>query len=554
MKKIKLQQIIDDNISIKKHQRDLSWGWTAVIWLAYVLSEGDHRKVAVREYIRGMQYSLSKLTGQKINELDFADDRLTNLLGYLSDKKSWEAIEKSLSENSIEVHELPKKIARVDATTASGYHKPIENGLFQFGNSKDDPNRPQLKIMTGSLDPLGMPLASDVVSGEKADDGLYVPIINRIHSILSRSGVLYIGDCKLSSFDNRLHIRGKIEGHYLCPLPNTGKIPEQMQTWINDGNKKDDNDALIKYTVINKKGEEVLKAKGYELEREQSGRLDEKKIIWKERVLVVKSPAHERQQVKGLQRRIENAEKETYALTPPRGPGKRQIVDEAILIEKRKAIFKKHRVEKYLTCEYEKEVERKEKYVGRGRGGKDRKTIIEERVRYQVTNIIRNTEAIKSTKKTFGWKAFVTDVSKERLDFISIVKSYRKQYSVERIFNRLKSRLNIAPFYVKRDDQAKGMAQFLTIGVRIYTLIEFVARRSLKKSGEKLIGLHLENPKKASDIPTCEKILKAFKKITLTIIDNENNTQKHLTPLSKLQENILRHLGIDAAIYINLQI
>ena len=33
-------------------------------------------------------------------------------------------------------------------------------------------------------------------------------------------------------------------------------------------------------------------------------------------------------------------------------------------------------------------------------------------------------------------------------------------------FNMLKSRLNIAPFFVKRKDQVKGITHFLTLGVR----------------------------------------------------------------------------------------
>jgi len=49
-----IQEAIDKYIAVQKNQRDLSWGWTAVIWLAYILSEGDHRKVAVQEYIAGM--------------------------------------------------------------------------------------------------------------------------------------------------------------------------------------------------------------------------------------------------------------------------------------------------------------------------------------------------------------------------------------------------------------------------------------------------------------------------------------------------------------------
>ena len=37
-------------------------GWTAVIWLAYILTEGDHRKVSVEAYITGMQHTLSHLS------------------------------------------------------------------------------------------------------------------------------------------------------------------------------------------------------------------------------------------------------------------------------------------------------------------------------------------------------------------------------------------------------------------------------------------------------------------------------------------------------------
>ena len=42
----------------------------------------------------------------------------------------------------------------------------------------------------GSLDLLGMPLSTDVLSGERADDGLYIPIIDRIRSGLNKSGLL----------------------------------------------------------------------------------------------------------------------------------------------------------------------------------------------------------------------------------------------------------------------------------------------------------------------------------------------------------------------------
>jgi len=60
--------------------------------------------------------------------------------------------------------------------------------------------------MMAGLNPLGMPLALVVVSGETADDGLYVPIIKRVDESLNKVGLLYVGDCKMSAFETRTYI------------------------------------------------------------------------------------------------------------------------------------------------------------------------------------------------------------------------------------------------------------------------------------------------------------------------------------------------------------
>jgi len=87
MVKMGLQEVLDRHIPRHWKQRGLSWGWTAVNWLAYILMEGDHRKVSVEGYIQGMQETLSQLTGQAIEPLDFSDARLAHLLKYLSKRK-----------------------------------------------------------------------------------------------------------------------------------------------------------------------------------------------------------------------------------------------------------------------------------------------------------------------------------------------------------------------------------------------------------------------------------------------------------------------------------
>ena len=97
-----------------------------------------------------------------------------------------------------------------------------------------DPTRPQIKVMMGALEPLGMPLATDVLSGERADDGLYIPIIKRIEAGLSSGRLLFVGDCKMSALATRAYMAER-QHAYLAPLPLTGGTAEAMAQWIDEG-------------------------------------------------------------------------------------------------------------------------------------------------------------------------------------------------------------------------------------------------------------------------------------------------------------------------------
>src|SRR6266851_5571285 len=325
-----LVEVLDRHLPRHWKQRRGSWGGTAVIWLASILTEGDHRKVSVEAYITGMHHTLSHLSGQRIEPLDCSDDRLSHLLTHLSNPTSWHALEQDLNACSREVHALSQDVIRCDATTVSGDHDVTDGGLWQFGHSKDDPTRPQIKVMIGSLDPLGMPLATDVLSGERADDGLYIPIIERIRSGLNKTGLLFVGDCKMSALDTRAYL-ARHQDWYLSPLPLTGATAEAMDAWITAGVTQGEAGALVRIGRTNDRGHEVLAAEGYEFERTCGAPVGD--MAWSERVLVLRSPIHADQQATGLETRLRHAETQLTALTPPRGRGKRQITDEATLVE-----------------------------------------------------------------------------------------------------------------------------------------------------------------------------------------------------------------------------
>src|SRR5437660_8368308 len=277
MQQMDLPSILDRHLPRHWLQQGLSWGWTATIWLAHIVSQGDHRKLTVREWVRQAHSTLQRVTGLEIRETDFTDDRLTIVLRHLSDATRWQASEQELGQHLVRVYDLEEQPIRVDATTVSGYRNWGEDSLWQFGYSKDDPTLRQIKAMMATLDPLALPLALEVVSGEHADDPLYVPIIDRVLACLGRQGLLFVGDCKMSALATRAHLEAQ-QQYYLTPLALVGETAELLPAWIEAAVKQ--GDGLT--SVLSEDGEQVL-AQGYELSRRSvSGELS-----WEERSPVV---------------------------------------------------------------------------------------------------------------------------------------------------------------------------------------------------------------------------------------------------------------------------
>jgi len=137
-----------------------------------------------------------------------------------------------------------------------------------------------------------------------------------------------------------------------------------------------------------------------------------------------------------------------------------------------------------------------------------------------------------------------------RLSLTDAVSCYRQEWQPEHGFHRLKGGLlAIMPLYLRDDERIRGLLLLLGIALRVLTLTEFVARRDLAATGEKLKGLYAGNPNRATDQPTAERLLQAFDNITLYRFETENQTQYEVTPLSPLQRRILKALGIPTSVY-----
>ena len=541
-----ISELLDEHFEQHGNWQGISFGKMMTGWLGHILSEGDHRLNRAQDWAGKRLETLRSCLGMELEALDFSDDKLALGLDLLSNDEHWAAFESDLNRRTIRVYDLQQKCVRIDTTTASGYWNVTEDGLFQLGHSKDHrPDLPQLKVVLATLDPLAMPVATLVVRGEKADDPLYIPAIDQVRKGLDRRGLLYIGDCKLMSLATRTHLEAD-KDRYLGPF-STVQIPQSvLDTYLEPVWSGQQALMTIERQSTTGKLEQI--AEGYEICLAQTATIKDEEITWNERRLVIRSLAHAKAAENALFSRLEKAQIALEALTA-RKQGKELISEPEVLNQMVEAILQKYEIAGLLQAEVTEEVRERQmrKYKDRPAGIRiDRKLVL-------VT--IRDEAAIQKAIFRLGWRVYGTNAPENELSLQQAVLAYREEYLVERCFGRLKGKpLSLTPMYLQDDQRATGLTRLLSIGLRVLTLFEHVARSHLEAKGEKLSGLYFGNPTRATSRPTTEAMLQAFKDIFLNFVIVGDQTYRIISPLSQLQQQILNLLDLPASIYDNLSV
>jgi transposase len=538
--------LLNESFDIHSNWQGLSFGWLVAGWLSHILSEADHRMNHVQPWAERRQEALRACTGQPVRALDFSDDRLSNVLRNLSDDEQWTTFESRLNRNLLRVYTLKPGRVRIDTTSCSGYWQVSSEGLFQFGYSKDRrPDLPQVKVVLSALDPMGMPAATEVVAGNRADDPLYIPAVKRVREGLGQKGLLYIGDSKMGAIETRAFVQAG-EDHYLCPLSKVQLPEEQLAGYLESVWKEEQ--ALTDIYRDKVDGDQELIAKGYERSLELTATVDGESVTWAERRLVIRSLKQARAAETRLRKRLQKAQVALRALNE-RGRGKKRYDTVAELRQAAESLMEKHKVQGLLRLDFQ--VISHQRKV-RGYRERPTRTVVERELRLEVSV---DEVAVEETLRRKGWRVYATNAPAGQLPLAQAVLAYRSQYLVERGCGRLKGRpLSVTPMYLQRDDHATGLIRLLSIALRILTLLEFLVRRALAQEEAELAGLYAGNPKRATARPTAERILEAFEYITLTVIREPPRTLRHITPLSVLQRRILHLLDFSPDIYTRLYV
>jgi len=539
-----IAELLDEYFKPHGNWEGTSLGWTTAVWLTHMVSEGDHRMNQVQGWVAQRVQTLQGCTGQEVREQSWSDDRLALVLDALAQPEVWQRFEAALNQRLIRVYQLQPQRVRLDSTTASGYWSVTEDGLFQLGYSKDHrPDLPQLKVMLSALDPLGLPLVTQVVAGKAADDPLCIPAIQQVSQSLPEHGVLYVGDCKMAAMSTRAYVQAQGD-YYLCPLAQTQLPAQELDRYLQPvwGGEQQ---VIAVHRAKTEEEDEVI-AQGFEQSVVCSANVAGQSVSWGERQVLVRSVKLATAATAALHARLSKAQAALAQLNDHK-QGKKVYHDADSLQHAAQALCKHHQVEGLLRLQIEEQVSER---AVRAYGSSSAEIRVERSWHLQSEV---DEAAVSAAIRRLGWRVYVTNHPQQTLSLEQAVLAYREEYLVERGFGRLKGKpLSLSPMYVQSDQRATGLIHLLSLALRLLTVVEWRCRQRLADQQESVAGLYAGNPKRTTRRPTAEALLQAFRLIHLSVVTLGQQTHRHMTPLSELQQRILVLLGVSTALYDRL--
>jgi transposase len=518
-----------------------NWGGASVgtvlsIWLSHILQERDHTMVAVRDWVADRDQTINALLDITLRETDCTDDRLATILTMLGDPTTQATLDAALLQHWVRVYHLPTETVRLDSTSVSLYHDDVADAsLLQHGWSKDHrPDLRQFKLMLATLDPLGLPICGQSVAGNRSDNPLYVPAYDAAVAALGTTEVLIVGDSKMSD----LPTRGHMVAHGSCYLGAYRPIhaSAEITGWVDAALAHADTWVPME-TVDRRTGEVQRDAVIDPFDRTQTwvDPTTQQAHTWTERVLVVRATAYQA----GLRRLREQAlarlTPDLLTLAQPPVRGRKRYLQEADLA----AVIAKRIAEAKLDGV----VQTKLAPIALRDGT----------TAWVLAAVWVDRAAWQAMVDRLGWQVYVTNTTVEQYDVPSLVAAYHQQPVHERTFSRLKTRnLQLRPVFVRDETRISGLVWLLCLALRVLVLTEQRLRAALQDQGAALVGLNPASRTQATTTPTTERVIRAFRNLTVTILTGAGWEQRHVSSLNDTQQQILALLGLPSDLYARL--
>jgi transposase len=553
--KMQVHTIIDTIWPTHGNWQGLSFGQLAVLFLTYVIQRRTHNLSKMEAWLVQHHTVLEHLTGWSLGPKEATDDRLGILLETLgAQEAAGYEMQRQLSQRQIQAFALPTQVARYDTTSFSVHHAPAQPGeephaWLRFGYSKDHrPDLLQFKQGLGTLDPAGVPLFTQTLSGEVADDGLYVRAWQEMRRTIGHPVFLFVADCKAASQETRASIAAG-QGRYLFPLPLTGHTPR----WLAEQVQQHTAQPIVFPHVRDPQGHPKRYGQGFVVERQQCSKArdgaPQPPYEWTEQCFITRSEAHAKRQQQALEERLRRTEQTLQRLRP------QPQESAAAFAGRAQQVLEAQQTTECFSLSVQEEVREQKRYLRRGRPTAQTpcEIITDSQLALRVQ---RQPQAIEQAQQRAGWRVYVSNTTAAQMSLTQAMVYYREEWQVEHGVHRFKQgSLPALPLAVRLPERIRGLMLLLFVALQALTLLEFVSRRSLAQQQTTIAGLFPGNPQRQTERPSAEQLLAAFDHLHLIVVQEEGDeppTTRRCSlhePLSPLQLQILDLLQLSPNIY-----
>jgi transposase len=397
------------------------------------------------------------------------------------------------------------------------------------GHSKE--RRPDLKQLVYSLCVTAdgaVPVHFKAYDGNQTDDGIHLETWNRLRTLLQHPRFIYVADCKLCTEKNLRTIDAE-RGFFVTIVPKTRSEVATFTDAVLAGDVRWE-EILRKRADRDEKAFDVIEcAVGpYHLREGFT-------LHWYRSSQTKKRDEHDRNE------RIERTRErlETLDLKRMRGPK-----TEAAIRKRVDQILAQHHAEEWIAVEVKWDAVERFKAITRGKPTADTtfRRIIQHVPRLHVSTKAENIAQSAAMDGIFP----LTMNTKEKP--IDVFKIYKYQPRIEKRHALLKSTLEVAPIWLKKNTRIEALMFLEFIAQMAAALIE---RELRHKMTEKKIDLLCSLPEgRASKTPTIDQVLRLFENQNKhALYDGDRLIKQFADPLTPVQSQILQLLSIPTAVY-----
>ena len=396
-----------------------------------------------------------------------------------------------------------------------------------FGHSKD--HRPDLKqllfILTVTADG-GVPLHFRAASGNVTDDTTHRDTWDLLCQLTGRRDFLYVADSKLATRENMAYLH-QHQGRFVTVLPKTRREDAVFRALVTTGQvawrplwKKTDGDGQV-IDIYSTSAQPTATAEGYRLVWYHSRRKAEHDAVTRSV-------------------RIERALKELAELRDKLHSPRTRYRQESKVAEAVAEILASRGAEKLIVTEVEQKDVETFRQARRGRPTEETPYVRKVTTRFDLTYRIDDAQVAEDAKSD-GVFPLITNVAD--LSELELLKTYKRQPTIEKRFSQLKTDFEVAPVYLKAVHRIQALLSVYFFALLVESLLERELREAMQRKGIDSLPLYPEG--RACRWPAARRVLDLFEPIQRhTLTHGKCPSKVLITDLTRVQRRLLNLLGL----------